>query len=41
VESRVNGLPEKPKCLQSNIKQRVEAISNGVKKIAEIIKEVD
>jgi hypothetical protein len=42
VESRVNGLHEKPKCLQSSTKQRAGAIkANGIKEVAEIIEEVD
>ena len=42
MEGRVNGLHEKPKCLQSSTKQRVEAIkANGAEEVAEIIEEVD
>jgi hypothetical protein len=41
VESRVNGLHEKPRCLPSSTKQRAEAISNGAEEVAEIIEEVD
>jgi hypothetical protein len=41
VESRVNGLHEKLKCLQSSTKQKAEAISNGAEKVAEITEEVD
>jgi len=41
VESRVNGLHEKPRCLLKNTSQRAEAISNDFKKVAEVIKKLD